>query len=221
MGIVDGTLLGLDPARSKTLLALGRPRHYAPGSTLFNEGETSDRVIVLMEGLVKVSFYTDEGKEVLLGIRGPGSMLGDMSALDGRPRSATVAALAPVETVVIPTDAFRSFLTSDPEISLAMLATLSARLRDADKKRIEFGSLDTTGRVAMRLLELADRFGVATDQGINIAVSLSQRDLAGWTGSSREGVSKALQNLRARKIVTTDRKQITILDPTALERRTH
>lgn len=221
MGTVDETLLGLDPARSKALLVLGRPRHYAIGSTLFNEGETSDRVIVLTEGLVKVSFYTDEGKEVLLGVRGPGSMLGDMSALDGRPRSATITALAPAETVVIPTDAFRSFLTSDPEISLAMLATLSARLRDADKKRIEFGSLDTTGRVAMRLLELADRFGVATDQGINIAVSLSQRDLAGWTGSSREGVSKALQNLRARKIITTDRKQITILDPTALERRTH
>lgn len=218
---MDESLLGaLDPARSEALLALGRPRHYPAGTTLFNEGETSDRVAVLREGLVKISFFTDEGSEVLLSIRGPGSMLGDMSALDGEPRSATVTALTPVDALVIATPEFRSFLISDSEISLAMLTVLSARLRDADKKRIEFGSLDTTGRVAMRLLELADRFGKATEDGVNIAISLSQQDLAGWTGSSREAVSKALQGLRTRKIVRTDRKQITILDRAALERRT-
>lgn len=218
---MDESLLGaLDPARSEALLALGRPRHYPAGTTLFNEGETSDRVAVLREGLVKISFFTDEGSEVLLSIRGPGSMLGDMSALDGEPRSATVTALTPVDALVIATPEFRSFLISDSEISLAMLTVLSARLRDADKKRIEFGSLDTTGRVAMRLLELADRFGEVTEDGVNIAISLSQQDLAGWTGSSREAVSKALQGLRTRKIVRTDRKQITILDRAALERRT-
>lgn len=218
---MDESLLGaLDPAQSEALLALGRVRRYPAGTTLFNEGETSDRVAVLREGLVKISFFTDEGSEVLLSIRGPGSMLGDMSALDGEPRSATVTALTPVDALVIATPKFRSFLISDPEISLAMLTVLSARLRDADKKRIEFGSLDTTGRVAMRLLELADRFGEDTDEGTKIAVSLSQRDLAGWTGSSREAVSKALQTLRGRKIITTDRKKITILDRGALERRT-
>lgn len=218
---MDESLLGaLDPAQSEALLSLGRARRYPAGSTLFNEGETSDRVIALTAGLVKLSFYTEDGTEVLLGIRGPGSMVGDMAALDGQPRSATVTALTEADTVIIPTAAFRSFLTSDPEISLAMLAVLSDRLRDADKKRIEFGSLDTTGRVAMRLLELADRFGEDADEGTRIAVSLSQRDLAGWTGSSREAVSKALQTLRARKMITTDRKQITILDRAALERRT-
>lgn len=215
----DDLFEALGEERSQRLVELGRPRRYPAGSTLFTEGEISDRVVVVLDGLVKVSFFTDDGKEVLLAVRGRGEALGDMAALDGEPRSATVTALTDADTVVLSAEGFRSFLSSDGDTTLVMLGHLSRRLRDADRKRIEFGALDATGRLAMRLLELADRFGTPNGNGIQIDVSLSQQDLAGWTGSSREAISKALQSLRKRNIVATERRRITVLDRDALEQR--
>lgn len=196
-----------------------RRRQFPRGSALFNEGERSDRVMGLEQGHVKISFFTDEGREIVLGVRGPGDVLGEFSALDGQPLSATVTAIEPVEALVISVDSFKSFIMSNPRVALVLLQSLSRKLRDADEKRVEFGALDTVGRVARRLLELSERFGEASDGGIRISLPLSQQDLAGWTGSSREAVSKALQSLRARKLIETHRKGITIHDVEALQRR--
>jgi CRP-like cAMP-binding protein len=96
---------------------------------------------------------------------------------------------------------------------------LVTRLRDADSKRVEFTAFDTVGRVARRLVELAERFGTASDDRVEIALALSQEELAGWTGSSREAVSKALQSLRGRGWIETKRRGITILDLDALRKR--
>jgi CRP-like cAMP-binding protein len=89
---------------------------------------------------------------------------------------------------------------------------LSSRLRDADEKRIEFSAYDSVGRVARRLVEMAARFGDPQDQGLRITLPLSQEELAGWTGSSREAVSKALQSLRSKGLIETERRAVTILD---------
>jgi len=96
---------------------------------------------------------------------------------------------------------------------------LSSRLRDADRKRIEFGAYDTLGRLATRLLELVERFGEPTERGVRIALPLTQDELAGWIGSSREAVARALQALRARGYVETRRRTIVVLDLDALRRR--
>lgn len=215
----DSFFDSLDAETRSQLGSLGQPRHYPAGTTLFNEGESSDRVIMVSDGLVKVSYFTAEGKEVLLGIRGPGTLLGDMSAFDGRPRSATITAMEAVEAVVFQAQTFQDFVLSSKEATLALIKLISSRLREADRKRIEFGAMDTLGRVATRIVEMADRFGEESEEGIRIAVSLSQQDLAGWTGSSREAVSKALQNLRDRGIVRTHRRGITVLDREALDKR--
>jgi CRP-like cAMP-binding protein len=116
-------------------------------------------------------------------------------------------------------DDFKTFLSDNPRVGLLLLQMLSRRLRDADRKRIEFGAFDTIGRVARRLVELADDYGEATDEGVRISLPLTQQDLAGWTGSSREAVSKALQTLRSRGWIATHRKGITVLDLEAVRRR--
>lgn len=214
-----GFLAKLDEGQRSALAALGRHRRFRRGATLFNEGDESSNVVVLRSGRVKISFFTEDGHEVVLAIREPGDLLGELSVLDGGPRSATATALEDVEALAVPADGFTAFLQDHTGVALLLLRMLSGRLRDADVKRIEYGAQDTVGRVARRLVELADRFGEVSTEGVRITVPLSQQELAGWTGASREAVSKALQSLRNRGWIATHRKHITVLDVEALTRR--
>ncbi|MDP9234769.1 MAG: Crp/Fnr family transcriptional regulator [Actinomycetota bacterium] len=209
----------LEPVERDALFDQKRKRRFNRSTTLMNAGTLSNSVVVILEGRVKLSFFTDEGHEVVLGIRGPGDLLGELSALDGRPHSATATALEPVEAMIVASPDFHAFLLDHPRVSLMLLRMLTARLRDADEKRIEFAAYDSVGRVARRLVEMADRFGDQQDDGLLITLPLSQEELAGWTGSSREAVSKALQALRARGLIDTKRRAVTILDLPGLERR--
>jgi CRP-like cAMP-binding protein len=104
-------------------------------------------------------------------------------------------------------------------VSFLLMRELTRRLRDADRKRIEFGAYDTTGRVAARLVELAERFGERTEEGLRISLPLSQDELAGWTGSSREAVTKALRTLREEGWIQTGRLHVVIHDLEALRDR--
>jgi CRP/FNR family transcriptional regulator, cyclic AMP receptor protein len=196
----------------------GRPRRWPRGATLFVEGAPSDVVVVLLSGRVKVYSLAESGSEVVLAVRGPGALLGDLAALDGRPHSAMVSALEPVNALVLTAAAFTAYLESTPRVTLVLLRMLTGRLRDADRKRVEFGAHDTLGRVARRLVELAERFGEPAADGVRISVPFTQDELAGWVGSSREAVTKALSRLRSRGYIHTQRRTITVLDLDALRR---
>jgi len=216
----DGTFLGALPeAEADALLAQGRRKRYPKGSTLFLEGEVAGNVIVVIRGRVKISYATDDGQDVMLAVREAGDVLGELSAIDGEPRSAAATALEPIEAVVIDADRFKAFLRSYPDAGLTLLRHVSRRLRDADRKRIEFGSSDTVGRVAGRLLELADRFGHAEGEGTRVDLPVTQEELASWVGASRKAVTNALQHLRARGLIATGRKSVLILDIIALRKR--
>jgi CRP/FNR family cyclic AMP-dependent transcriptional regulator len=198
----------------------GRRRRWPRGGTLMAEGDRSDWVALLETGRVKVSYHTDHGDEILLAIRGPGALLGELGTLDHRPRAASVTALEPVEALAVPAPQFTEFLRTRPGAAFHLLQLLSHRLRDADTKRIEFSAYDTLGRVARRIIELADRFGTHSPAGVRITLPLSQQELAAWTGSSREATAKALRTLRDRGWIETRRREIVIIDPDALRRRT-
>jgi len=197
----------------------GTVRRLRRGAYLFTEGEASAHVALVLSGRVKASSFTADGKEVVLALRGPGDLLGELSALDGGPRSASVAALEPVEALVVGAERFTTFLEEHPRVAVLLVQTLAGRIREADRKRIEFGAFDTTGRVARRLVELAERFGQPEDDGVRIDVPLSQEELAGWTGSSREAVSKALRSLRERGWIETGRRAYIVRDLESLRRR--
>ena len=206
-------------AELEALLVVGRSKKYPRGAVLFGEGEEASDVIVVQSGRVKVSSYSSDGKEIVLAIRGPGEVLGELSAIDGQPRSATAIALEPVEAALVGAEDFRGFVRARPVVALRLLEIVSGRLRDADRKRVEFGAYDTTARVARRLVEMAERFGEDHDGAVRITLPLSQQELAGWTGSSREAVSKALQQLRARGFIETARRGITVCDIDGLRKR--
>ncbi|MBO2454604.1 Crp/Fnr family transcriptional regulator [Actinomadura barringtoniae] len=212
-------LADLTPDERTELERRGRIRDFGRGEILFSEGETTNWVAVLLKGRVKAFSYREHGGEALLAVRGPGSLLGEVAAIDGLPRSATVATLEPAQALALTADEFMGFLRAHGRVSILIMQTLCQRWRDADRKRIEFGMFDATGRVAQRLVELAERFGVPHErESVRITLNLSQEELAGWVGASREAVSKALRTLRAHGWIETGRRSVIVHDLQALRR---
>lgn len=212
-------LARLIPADRAALTDRARTRRWPVGSSLFLEGEQSSTVVVVVSGRVKVFSLTEQGEEIVLAVRGAGALLGELSAVDGAPRSASVAALEPVVALVLPVAAFTDFLGTHAGAAMVLLRLVTDRLRDSDRKRVEFAAYDTAARVARRLVELAERFGEPDAHGVRITVALSQDELAGWVGASREAVAKALRVLRERGHLTTGRRTMTVLDLDGLRRR--
>lgn len=198
---------------------LATRRTFDRGSALFHEGQTGDRVFMIASGEVKLARMTDAGKEVVLGVRGTGALLGELAAIDGGARSAGAYALTDVEADVLSVRDFRRLLTNHPEVVEAVLQMLAARLRESDATIFDFVAHDTVGRIARRLVELASTHGTPEEGGIRIELPLSQEELAGWVGSSREAVAKALQIMRELGWVETGRRVVVVRDLDAMERR--
>ena len=197
----------------------GRRQRLRAGAILFSEGDVSNRVALVLEGRLKVSSFTEDGRETVLGFRERGDVLGEFAAVDGEPHLANVTAVETSEVLVIPSDRFLAALEDHPALTLTLLRSVIARLRDADRKRIEFGAFDAVGRVSRRLVELADHYGETSGDGVRIALAITQSELAGWVGCSREAVNKALHRLRDRGLISIGRGHITVLDLEGLRRR--
>jgi CRP-like cAMP-binding protein len=215
-----GWFAQLPAAAREALHTMGTARRYRAGTVLFHEGDPSDWLLLVTEGRVKVASVTADGKDVLLALCGAGELLGELSAVDGLPRSATATALEGLEARVISAAEFRGFLRTNPDAAVGLLASVCGRLRVSDRHRVEFVALDVTGRVARRLIEIAEQFGVPSPDGtICIDLGITQDDLAGWTGSSREAAAKALHDLRERGWITTARRTVTVTNLEGLRSR--
>ena len=153
-----------------------------------HQGEPGDRVLILLAGHVKASSNDSHGREMVLSFRGPGDVLGELSFSHGEPRSSNVTAIEPVAAQALAASEFRGYLEQRPAAALALIDVISRRFRDANRKRVQFGDLDTVGRMAARLVELCERYGDHTDAGIQISLQVTQEDLGSWTASSRAGV---------------------------------
>jgi CRP/FNR family transcriptional regulator, cyclic AMP receptor protein len=208
----------LDEPGRRRFATLGRVRRYAAGATLFVEGDRGANVLVIRSGRVKVTKVTPEGHELVLALRGPGALVGELASLDEarRGRSATVSALVAVQAQVIANDDFTDFLEQHPKALLALTRIIIGRLHDADRRRAEFGTYDTLGRLARVLAELAAGSGLVTDEGVRLEPALAQHELAGLVGASRESVVRALGELRRRGMVETGRRRLIVRDAAAL-----
>lgn len=210
----------LTPATRATMQELGRHVRHPAGSAVMFPGQVGDSVHFLQHGNVKIIAHGVGGKQTLLGLRGPGEILGEMSILDQKPRGSAVIAVGVVETFVVPAARFRAELDRSPDLAIIVMEFLVQRLRDADIKRSEYVSLDSTGRIAARVVELAERFGERDAGGIvRIALPITQAELAGWAGASVESAGRALATLRKLGWITTDRRRIDVLELDALRNR--
>jgi CRP/FNR family transcriptional regulator, cyclic AMP receptor protein len=202
--------------------ALGRVRRYPKGTTLFFEGDRSTCVHAIRAGRVKVTTTTADGHELVLALRGAGSLVGELASLEETVgvRSATVVAVDPVTAQVIPNDAFIAFLERHPRALLALTRIIISRLHDSDRRRAEFGTYDTLGRLARVLVELAKASTLASVDGVRIEPPLAQHELAGLVGASRESVVRALGELRRRNLVETGRRSLVVRDVPGLAQLT-
>jgi CRP-like cAMP-binding protein len=189
-------LTDLPPAAAEELRRLGARRRFPAGAVLFVEGDPAHEALVLLSGDVKVSVGSTEGKEIVLEVFEAGALLGELSVIDGNPRSATVTALTPIEVLAVAAGSFNDFLDRHPRVLRRLLIDVIGRLRSRVRHQLEFGAGDALGRVCARLADLADRYGSADGDAVVLHSPVNQSELAAWTGLSREAVVKALRALR-------------------------
>lgn len=214
---VAGSLLSfLGVAERARLLEQGVRRSFAADELLHREGDPTTHVLILTAGWVRVSASVRDGQVVLLALRGPGDVLGELAALNGWTRSATVRTVEPVELVQLTGEQFVSCLLTEPTVAVSMMRNLSVRLRDAEAARIDLATLDVSRRVATYLHRLAVDHGVRTADGVLISVPLTQQDVANRVGASRRAVARTLLVLRERGVVSTARRRIVVARPGVL-----
>jgi CRP/FNR family cyclic AMP-dependent transcriptional regulator len=216
-GWVSGSLLTfLDPDELPILLTGGITRSFPGGDLLLREGDPTNHVFVLVAGWVRVYSTSMDGREVLLGLRGPGDVIGDLAALLGWSRTASVRTLDGVTAVQLLSAQFVHNLQTRPRIAVAMLKQMSTRLMESEITRIEFGTLDVTKRVARYILWLIEQYGVSEAGGLSLRMPLTQQDIANRVGASRRAVARAMRVLRERRIVATSRQRILVAHPEVL-----
>ncbi|MFI9202719.1 Crp/Fnr family transcriptional regulator [Streptomyces sp. NPDC053048] len=203
----------LDEQARRRLLAMGTARTYESGDVLLHEDDTSRHVLLVREGYLKITLSAGNGRRILLALRGPGSVVGELAAIDGRPRLARVTAADAVRAVSIPADDFVCYLRDTPGAALALLGTVADRLRTSDHRRLDAAAHTVQRRLALLLLDLSpDHREVSPVRPI----PLSQSELADHLGTSLRSVARALERLRADGAVATRRRGITVLSREAL-----
>ena len=205
-------LAELPPAAAEELRGLGARRRFPAGAVLFVEGDPAHEALVLLSGEVKVSVGSAEGKDIVLEVFEAGALLGELSVIDGKPRSATVTALTPVEVLAVAAGSFNEFLDRHPRVLRRLLIDVIGRLRSRVRHQLEFGAGDALGRVCARLAELADRYGEPDGDAVAVHSPLNQSELAAWTGLSREAVVKALRALRQLKWIDVQGRTFLVRD---------
>ena len=207
---------GLEDEAATALSSAMGSLHLNKGDVLFHEGDSEDRLYVVVSGKIKLGRSGSAGRENLLAVLGPGQMFGELSVFDPGPRSTTATAVTACELRTLEHDELIPWLTGRPEVAQGLLGQLAARLRRANDVVADLVFSDVPGRVAKQLLELAQRFGDKRDDGMHVHHDLTQEELAQLVGASRETVNKALADFAARGWIRLEPRSVTILD---VERR--
>ncbi|GAA4315010.1 Crp/Fnr family transcriptional regulator [Streptomyces venetus] len=198
------SLLGVvAPEARRELLELGVPARFEAGKVLLTEGAGTRHMLVLMSGFAKVTARVENGEESLLAVWVGGDSVGEMAALDGSPRSATVTACGPLSALVVQPAALHALLARRPEVHLALTRILADRLRWANRRRLDFKGYPAKVRLARLLVELATRYGRPVGDGTVLGCRLTQPELAALTGAAETTIHKGLRELRREGLLET------------------
>jgi CRP/FNR family cyclic AMP-dependent transcriptional regulator len=208
--------------REETLAALADrsvERSYPRHGRLFYQGDPGSGLYVLASGLVKVVVTSEDGEEMVLVTLGPGDAFGELSIVDGGPRSASAEALEPTVALVITREVLLDLASRDSGLTEALLRTLGALLRRLTEQASDLVFLDLPGRMAKLLAVLAAERGVETPDGVELDANLTQTDLAGMVGASRQSVNQILQGFARRGYLQVRGRRIVIHRLDLLRRR--
>ncbi|MFW6642394.1 Crp/Fnr family transcriptional regulator [Nocardiopsis algeriensis] len=204
-----------DKARDD-LLSRGRNRQYEAGEVLVHQGATDTHAVVLLDGYTKVTAVGEEGTVTFLALRVGGDVIGELAAMDSRPRIATVTAGGALTARVLGQEDLRRFVELHPDAGLHLSSSIGRKLRGAVSKLVDFHGRDVPVRVARVLFELALKYGRPAAGGVELAVSLTQPELAGLVSASEPSVHRALASLRREGLIATSYRRFRVLDMSGL-----
>jgi CRP/FNR family cyclic AMP-dependent transcriptional regulator len=194
------------------LIRFMKSKHFKAREVIFHKADPGNQMCIIINGRVKLSTLSEEGKEMMFGMLEPGDIFGEISLLDGEQRSATVTATKPTERRdLIP------FLEQHPLVAIKLLAILAARLRKTDEIFEDTLFRTLPSKLAKKLLALADDYGEQTARGVKISLKLSQQEIGNLVGTSRESINKQLRAWEDEGLLTFHKGYITILQPDELE----
>ncbi|MCK9391195.1 MAG: Crp/Fnr family transcriptional regulator [Syntrophales bacterium] len=201
------------------IAALLRRRSIKKGDIIFQKGDEGTALYAILSGRIKIIVTRPVGDKITVAILNDGDFFGEMALLDGMPRSADAVALEETQLAVLDRNDFLAFLVQHEHAVLAILRTLSLRLRKTDDLLSEICFLSLSARLAKRLLELARGESEGGHNISSLAMRMTQKELSNLLGVSRESVNKELKTLRDKGIVSTERSKIVILDQERLKKR--
>lgn len=206
----------LQPAEIEMLADDFGRRQFRQGDTIFHEGDDGNFLYIIESGRVRIFVHSSEGQETSVIVYGPGDMFGELALIDGLPRSASAIALDDAVVYSLNGERFREHTRNIPQLALNFMKALSVRVRYSTQQVGSLSSLDVPRRLARKLLELAYIHGEPVALGVSLNITLTQSDLASFTGATRESVNKALGSFRRRSMVAMDEGKIVITDAEAL-----
>jgi len=208
----------LQPGERECLHDAGTRHSFCRGANLMLQHDAERSVAVLLRGRTKV-VRSGRDRDVLLGISDPGEVFGELAYFGRSTRVASVTALDDGEALVVGPTGMSRVLNSHPRLADVLLQVVACRCRGEILQRVARSSSDTLGRLAARLVELADRYGEPVEDGVLVASPLTQADLAAWVGSSRTGVAEGLRKLRRLGWVRTSPGEVLITGMDCLRAR--
>jgi CRP/FNR family transcriptional regulator, cyclic AMP receptor protein len=209
----------VSPADLEVLGQRLRRRTFRRGEVIMHRGDPAGAMHIIRDGRVKISLPSEEGDETVLALLAAPACFGEIAALDGGPRSATITAVEPTETWVLASTDLMAVAREHPDFACALIVTLAANLRRINEwlEDAYFHDLDT--RLGRRLLELAEQHGRVTPEGIEVVFPLTQSDLAGMLGATRVSVNRVLGAYQDDGLLRLGRGSFTILRQDAMRRR--
>jgi len=201
--------------RQRILGLCSRKRVFAK-QVVFHQGTPGREMYIVASGKLKVSVTSQEGKELSFFILNEGDIFGELALLDGERRSATVTAIGPCDLLVLHHDDFKALLREHQLIGLRLLSILAGRVRATTALYESSVFIEIPGRLAARIMELADEYGIESDQGVLIDLRLSQYELGTLINASRESVNKQLRLWESKGIIQMRNGRIWIAEPEVL-----
>jgi CRP/FNR family transcriptional regulator/CRP/FNR family cyclic AMP-dependent transcriptional regulator len=201
------------------LLEIAKKKDFKKDKVIFQKDETGNFFFLICSGKIKVILETEEGREGILSILYPTEFFGEMSLLDGEPRSATVVALEDTSVLIINREDFLNLLYNHPQIALKILRTLSLRLRKANRQIETLMFLDAPGRIARVIIDIATERGHSIEDGILIDLDFTRQELGNIVGISRETAIRVLKTFEDEGIIDIKKNHILIRDLSKLREK--
>lgn len=200
----------------RLLVRLVHFRSCKRGDVIVREGDTGGGLFAVLSGCLKALSVDSEGREVVLSIMGRGEVFGELSVLDGKPRSATVQALEDSELATIARAPLLELLEASPKLAVSLLGVLAERVRNLTHRCRLLSSDDVSSRFAKILLSLATTQGETSGNAVRIRVKLSQQELGDMCGATRESVNRLIRDWREKGVLGNDAGRLVIKDLPAL-----